>query len=184
VSAGRGGFVSETDCRARALVARGALSASQQNGRKSAKIQRVRIAGRQLAWLIALAGIGAGAPAALASTQLTTSKPSITATPSSVMVNGKTKLVGRHFAPNTVLALRECGRTFWLAPAYPCNTANAVSVKTNARGAFALAFKVELCPEGAKGEHPTERICYIGALETGEDTGTLVGAARISVTYP
>jgi hypothetical protein len=144
----------------------------------------VRISARALAWCLALAATAAAAPAALASPRATSPQPAITATPSSVMVNAKTRLVGRHFAPNTVLALRECGRTFWLAPAHPCNTANAVSVKTNARGAFALRFKVELCPEGAAGEHPTERICYVGALETGEDTGTLVGAARISVTYP
>jgi hypothetical protein len=31
---------------------------------------------------------------------------------------------------------------------------------------------------------PTERTCYIGELVTGEDTGSLVGAAKITVTYP
>jgi hypothetical protein len=139
---------------------------------------------KRLAWCGAVVAIGAAAPATVASAARTAPKPTITATPSSVMVNGHARLVGKHFAPHAVLALRECGRTFWLVPEDPCNTANAVSVRTNARGAFALQFKVELCPEGAQGEHVTERVCYVGALESGEDTQMLLGAARITVTYP
>jgi hypothetical protein len=55
---------------------------------------------------------------------------------------------------------------------------------TDARGRFVTFFFVELCPEGASGEIVTERTCYIGEPQPREDSTALVGAVRITVTYP
>jgi hypothetical protein len=112
------------------------------------------------------------------------SSPKISARPASVMVNATTTLSGRGFPANKTIQLRECGRAYWLAPAYPCLQENAASVKTDARGRFQRTFRVGLCPEGEPTKMPTQRICYIGELVTGEDTGSLVGAARVLVSYP
>jgi hypothetical protein len=109
--------------------------------------------------------------------------PKIKARPHSVMVTLPTTLKGKGFPANTLLQLRECGRTFWLAPADPC-LENGISVMTDAKGKFQASFEVGLCPEGEPTKKPTQRVCYIGELMTGEDTGSLVGAARIVVTFP
>lgn len=123
------------------------------------------------------------AAVAQAPAQAEATQPKISARPSTLMVNATTTLKGSGFPANTVIQLRECGRTFWLAPAYPC-TANEASVTTDRSGRFRTTFKVGLCPEGEPGKMPSERICYVGELLTGEDTGSLVGAAMITVTYP
>lgn len=127
----------------------------------------------------AASALAAAAPAAQAQAR----QPKIKARPSTLMVNATTTLKGSGFPANTVIQLRDCGRTFWLAPDYPC-TENEAAVTTDRRGRFHTTFQVGLCPEGEPGKMPTERICYIGELVTGEDTGSLVGAARITVTYP
>jgi hypothetical protein len=118
------------------------------------------------------------------SAQAVAKSPKINARPHSVMVNATTALKGGGFPSHTIIQLRECGRTFWMAPSYPCLEENGVSVMTDAKGRFQTGFKVGLCPEGEATTKPTQRVCYIGELVTGEDTGSLLGAARIVVTYP
>lgn len=140
-------------------------------------------ASRKAIGCAALAASALVTAAAAASVQAQTRQPKISARPSTLMVNATTTLKGSGFPANTVIQLRECGRTFWLAPAYPC-TANEASVTTDRSGRFRTTFEVGLCPEGEPGKMPNERICYVGQLLTGEDTGSLVGAARITVTYP
>jgi hypothetical protein len=99
------------------------------------------------------------------------------------MVNATTTLKGAGFPANSVVELAECGRTFWLAPSYPC-LEHEQAVTTDRHGRFRATFTAGLCPEGEPGKMPTERTCYIGELVSGEDTGSLVGAAKITVSYP
>jgi hypothetical protein len=137
---------------------------------------------RKIAACAALAALTAvAAPALPAYAQA--KRPKITARPHSLMVNRDATLKGSGFPASTAIQLRECGRTFWLAPSSPC-TANEQTVTTDRRGRFRTTFQVGLCPEGEAGKMPTERTCYIGELVTGEDAGSLVGAAKITVTYP
>ncbi len=114
----------------------------------------------------------------------TATGPTITARPSHVMVSSATVLTGTRFPAHARLRLRECGRRFWLVPEEPCNTSNAITIETNRYGRFKATFDVELCPEGTTGKGPTERICYVGPVQFGEDTGELQPAARVVVTYP
>ena len=107
----------------------------------------------------------------------------ITARPHNAMVDTTASLKGKGFPANTMLHLRECGTTFWLAPVNPCLEGD-VSVMTDRKGKFQTSFQVGLCPEGASTRKPTQRVCYVGEILTGEDTGSLVGAARLVVTYP
>ena len=120
----------------------------------------------------------------LAPAQAMPTSPKIKARPHSVMVDTSTSLKGKGFPANKTIQLLECGSTFWLAPADPCLSENAVTVTTDAKGRFQTTFNVGLCPEGEPTKKPTQRICYVGELVTGEDTGSLVGAARLIVTYP
>ena len=110
--------------------------------------------------------------------------PKIKATPHKLMVNTATTLQGKHFPANTTIQLRECGKTFWLAPSNPCLEDNATEVTTDAKGRFETSFDVGLCPEGEQLHMRTERLCYVGEVVFGEDTGELVGAAKLKVTYP
>ncbi len=109
--------------------------------------------------------------------------PKIVARPRTLMVNTTATLKGSGFPASTVIELGECGRTFWLAPQNPC-IAEEQAVATDRHGRFRATFEVGLCPEGEPGKMPTERTCYVGELVSGEDTGSLVGAAKITVTYP
>ena len=109
--------------------------------------------------------------------------PKVAARPHKVMVGQETTLKGKGFPANTEVTLRECGRTFWLVPADPC-TEEAKTVTTDAKGRFLTSFTVGLCPEGEPTSKPTQRVCYIGELVSGEDTGSLLGAGRLIVTYP
>ena len=105
--------------------------------------------------------------------------------PNNVMVNLFTTLTGVGFPPVSTVELRECGKKNWIAPKNPCDTTNGISVKTNTSGGFKTAFKVELCPDGVRGPEPTSEICYIGEPKpVGLDTIALVGAAKVTVTYP
>ncbi len=108
----------------------------------------------------------------------------IMAKPKSVMVNTDTTVKGKGFPADTMIRLEECGATFWLAPKDPCDTENAQTVETNAKGKFTSSFEVQLCPEGAPGKKPTSQICFIGVPRFGEDTGTLEPAAKVTVTFP
>ncbi len=112
------------------------------------------------------------------------SGPHIKASPRSVMVNTSTTLTGRGFPADSTIRLAECGRTFWMAPANPCLEGNAKSVHTDAKGRFQTSFEVGLCPEGEPTKQPTQRVCWIGELMTGEDTASLSGAAKLLVSYP
>jgi hypothetical protein len=108
----------------------------------------------------------------------------VTAHPTAVMVNTDTTITGSGFPAHMILSLRECGVTFWLAPNDPCNTENARKVEKNARGHFSTPFEAQLCPEGSPARQPTTRVCYIGVLRFGEDTGMLEPAAKVKVSYP
>ncbi|HEY4916225.1 MAG TPA: hypothetical protein VIH92_04915 [Solirubrobacteraceae bacterium] len=123
------------------------------------------------------------AAATAVSAQAQAKQPRVAARPHSLMVRTTATLKGSGFPANTVIQLGECGRTFWLDPSDPC-IAGEETVTTDRKGRFRTTFQVGLCPEGESGKMPTERTCYIGELVDGEDTGSLVGAAKITVTYP
>jgi hypothetical protein len=110
--------------------------------------------------------------------------PKIKATPKRAMVNTTVTLTGRHFPANKTIQLLECGKTFWLDPSTPCLEENAKEVTTDAKGRFETTFKAGVCPEGERTRHPTEVVCYVGEVVFGEDTGELVGAAKLLVSYP
>jgi hypothetical protein len=113
--------------------------------------------------------------------------PRILAKPHNVMVNTKITLLGRHFPAHTRLKIAECSNANWVVVAQkPCDGANAIWVRTDRHGRFVSPFTVKLCPRSKSGSnHGTEETCYIGNPEPrGVDTITLVGAARITVTYP
>jgi hypothetical protein len=110
--------------------------------------------------------------------------PVIVAQPASAMINTNIKLRGRGFPKNTTVQLRECGRRSWQDPVVPCNRENEISVATGAKGRFKVTFKVELCPEGEPLEMITQRACFIGVPQSGEDTGTLEPAVEVTVSYP
>jgi hypothetical protein len=129
----------------------------------------------------ALAAV-AVAPVAVAHAASGTEK--VSAYPANVMVNTDTTIKGSGFPAHTMVSLTECGLTFWLAPKDPCNTENAKTVETNANGRFHTLFEAQLCPEGKPARQPTTRICYIGVLSFGEDTGMLEPAAKVKVSYP
>jgi hypothetical protein len=134
---------------------------------------------------IALTAVCAFVPAGAPARPLASSKPpTITAKPDSAMVNTNIKLRGRGFPHHTTVRLRECGRRFWLDPQVPCNRENELSVTTGATGRFSTTFKVEVCPEGEPLEVITQRICYIGVPQFGEDTGTLEPSVEVTVSYP
>jgi hypothetical protein len=113
--------------------------------------------------------------------------PRIVAKPNNVMVNTKVTLTGAGFAARTKLAIEECSTRGWVVVAqHPCVSDNKISVVTDAHGRFTHKFKVELCPRSTTGSGPaTEETCYIGSPHPqGVDTISLVGAARVTVTYP
>jgi len=130
----------------------------------------------------ALAAIIAVAPVTVAHAALGTEK--VKAHPADVMVNTDTTITGSGFPAHTMVSLKECGVTFWLAPNDPCNTENAKTVETNAKGRFTTPFEVQICPEGSPARQPNTRVCYIGVLRFGEDTGMLEPAAKVKVGYP
>jgi hypothetical protein len=135
--------------------------------------------------VVALAG-GAVAGAAGAATP-TPTPPHIVARPNNVMVNTTVKLVGTGFPPRATLTIEECGQTTWIVGQQaPCDTNNTITVVTNRYGRFAGLFKVELCPRSQATTPPiTQETCYVGNPQPrGIDTITLVGAAKITVTYP
>ncbi len=134
---------------------------------------------------IALTAACASVPAgALARPSAPSKTPTVTAKPDSAMVNTNIMLRGRGFPKHTTVRLRECGQRSWLDPNVPCNRENEVSVTIGAMGRFTTTFKVEVCPEGEPLEVITQRICYIGVAQLGEDTGTLEPSVEVTVSYP
>jgi hypothetical protein len=114
----------------------------------------------------------------------TTTAPHITARPTDVMVNSPVALHGTGFPPAATLRLQECSMKNWIVPENPCLTANSVTVTTNSRGGFTTAMKALICP-AITPPVATQRTCYIGVPKpSGVDTVTLVGAARIVVSWP
>jgi hypothetical protein len=128
--------------------------------------------------------LAAAAPAVGSAHAAKKKPPSIKARPDNLMVGASTTLKGRGFPADSTVQLRECGRTFWIDPQDPCNTANGLSVQTDGKGRFKVRMRAEVCPEGESGSIITERFCYVGEPEAGEDTEALVGAVKITVTYP
>jgi len=113
--------------------------------------------------------------------------PRIVAKPDNVMVNTKITLTGSGFAARAKLSIVECSSRGWVVVArHPCVADNKITVVTDAHGRFTHKFKVELCPRSTTGSGPaTKETCYIGNPHPeGVDTISLLGAARITVTYP
>ena len=110
--------------------------------------------------------------------------PHIAATPHNLMINSNTKLTGSDFPANRGLRVAECSTKNWPVMTNACVSSNAIRVTTNAHGRFTAMFKAELCG-GKHGPFPTSQVCYVGVPHpSGVDTETLVGAAKIIVTYP
>lgn len=133
---------------------------------------------------VALASACTSSDAGAASPPRPVKPPVIKTHAENVMVDHRITLKGKNFPSNFVIHLRECGRTFWLEPNEPCNTVNEATVTTDAKGRFSVSFYVELCPEGEPGEIVTQRTCYIGEPQFGEDTGMLGPVVKIKGTYP
>jgi hypothetical protein len=113
-----------------------------------------------------------------------TTAPHITARPTDVMVNSPVALHGTGFPPAATLRLQECSLKNWIVPEDPCLTTNSVTVTTNSRGGFTTTMKALICP-AVTPPVLTRRTCYIGVPRpSGIDTITLVGAARIVVSWP
>jgi hypothetical protein len=112
--------------------------------------------------------------------------PHIGVQPRSAMVNSTVTLKGARFPANSSIELVECSATSWLVPEEPCDTSNAITVTSGPTGRFTAPFTVQLCPRTVPPKPPvTRERCYIGErLLTGEDTEGLLGATRITVTYP
>jgi hypothetical protein len=125
--------------------------------------------------------LGAGAGAAVATPARVVAKPN------NAMVNTKIGLTGTGFPARTKLTIEECSSTAWAVAAQnPCDIDNAISPTTDAHGRFTARFKVELCPRKKPGPGPaTKETCYIGRPQPRAGGAiALVGAARITVTYP
>ena len=112
--------------------------------------------------------------------------PHIRAHPGSVMVNHAVSLRGFGFPSNAAVQLTECSRPSWIAPQQVCSTGNSRTVRTDRRGAFVASFVMDLCPKSKPSSGPvTARTCYVGEVKpTGVDTLELVGAVKVTVTYP
>jgi hypothetical protein len=134
---------------------------------------------------IGAAGLAAALIVALALPALAATSPHIVATPHSAMVNSTISLSGHGFPAHAKLTIAECSSTNWLVITQPCDTDNTIVVHTDRHGRFTSSFTVELCPRLNSGGHRTRQKCFIGNPQPqGVDTITLVGAARIIVTYP
>jgi hypothetical protein len=137
-----------------------------------------------LAGAIALAALPQATAAA--GVRQSPTPPHIVARPNNVMVRQPIRLVGSGFPPNRTITIKECSRTNWVVNQNPCDSDNAITVTTNANGGWRGTMTAELCPATpvAAAPQPAE-ICYVGQpVPAGLDTIKLVGAARITVTYP
>jgi len=115
---------------------------------------------------------------------ISSTPPHIVAKPNNLMVNTKTTLTGTGFPANTKLTIEECSTNFWIVPKNPCLNTNKITVRTDGHGHFVRQFRVTVCG-GKHGPEPTSQICYIGDPHPeGIDTIRLLGAAKITVTYP
>jgi hypothetical protein len=109
--------------------------------------------------------------------------PKIVLKPTSAMVNSNVVVKGKRFPADTMLTIAECGRTMWVAAQDECAD-NAVTVTTNARGAFKTTIKAALCPQDTP-PTLTEETCYVGRLmPSGIDTVALDPSAPLEVSWP
>ena len=141
---------------------------------------------RRVGLVLAVGVVAAGVWTAEASA-VSSTPPRIVAKPSNVMVNTKITLTGTGFAAKAKLSIMECSNRNWVVVAqHPCVSDNKISVVTDAHGGFTRKFRVELCPRTTTGPGPvTQETCFIGNPHPeGIDTMSLIGAARITVTYP
>jgi hypothetical protein len=110
--------------------------------------------------------------------------PHIVAKPNNLMVNTKTTLTGTGYPAKTTLTIEECSITNWVVTANPCVKTNKISVLTDRHGHFVRQFRVTVC-NGKHGPIITSVTCYIGDPHPeGVDTISLLGAAKVTVTYP
>lgn len=129
----------------------------------------------------ALAALLASAAPTLAKAS---ARPRIIAMPSVLAGNEATMLKGTGFPASTRIKLEECAKKSWILPEYPC-VSKAATVKTDASGGFTTTFTVKQCSTATRVEadgRARAQKCYVGELETGEDSGTLVAAVRLTVT--
>lgn len=132
--------------------------------------------------LVALVAIAALVGAVGASAKKT-KQPKIVLEPTSAMVNTNVVVKGKRFPPNTMLTIKECGRTMWVVTQDECAD-NGVTVTTNARGAFKTTIKAALCPQDTP-PTITEETCYVGRLmPDGIDTVVLDPSAPLEVSWP
>lgn len=109
----------------------------------------------------------------------------ISARPESQMVNSSIKLIGTHFKSGATLTIEECSQKTWIVPQDPCDTSNAIVVRTKGGGRFSSSFTVQTCPGTATSPPGFSQGCYIGdPTPSGIDVIELVGAAAITVTGP
>ena len=124
-------------------------------------------------------------PSAAAAVRQSPTPPHIIARPDNVMVLQPIRLVGTGFNPNSTLTIKECSQTNWVVNQNPCDTDNVIHVTTNANGGWRGRMKAELCPAAVAATPQPAETCYVGnPVPAGLDTIRLVGAARITVTYP
>jgi len=142
---------------------------------------RQYLLGGAAAALLAVPLVAVATPASAVSV----TPPTITAVPNNLMVNTFTTLTGKNFAPHKSITLKECSVKNWVVEvANPCDTTNAVTLTTGAKGGFTTRFQAQLCPNGTR-VGPTAVRCFIGVpTPSGVDTIKLVGAVKIIVTYP
>ena len=57
-------------------------------------------------------------------------------------------------------------------------------VTTGAKGRFETTFKAGRLPGSRTDQEPDEVVCYVGEVVFGEDTGELLGAGKLDVSYP
>ena len=130
-------------------------------------------------------GLALGAVALAGSPLAGAAGPHIAANPTHVMVNSPVALRGSGFPPDTRITLAECSATAWVVPFSPCLTSNTVTVRTDSAGSFRTHMTARICPAVSPGVTPTQRTCYIGEpVPQGVDTISLVGAAKIVVSWP
>ena len=145
-------------------------------------VNRLRSCAVGGAAMIAAASFGLALPAPVLAAPA--ASPSITATPSNLMVNSKTVLKGSGFAPSKKIHLEECGAIGWPVPQSPCVAKSKIAVTTDANGAFKTSFVARVC-DGRSNGVMKSKTCYIGEEKpSGVDTITLVGAVKVIVTYP
>ena len=139
-----------------------------------------KLCGVGAAAIIGTLAFGAVGGAGAVSTQ----PPIITVKPNNVMVNTKTTVTGRNFAPNSQVLVAECGKTLWSVPKHPCDTDNTLTVTTDANGDFAAPMKVEALPEGRLQAPDLRALLHRGAEAEWDRHHQPRPARPIIVTYP